>query len=76
MAFALPLFYEDQRSNTKMAYLRPAVGEFMVFCPGCKTLETLWFNNGSLLSTRKFNQYDGQVLHDCGSSAPCRLYRV
>lgn len=76
MVFALPLIYEDQPSNTKIACLQPTIGEFMVFCPGCKTLETLWFNSGCLLPTRKFNQHDGQVLHDCGSSEPCRLYRV
>jgi hypothetical protein len=50
-------------------------GELAVFCQGCKTLETLWFINGHLIETRKFNQTDGQVYHDCGSLEPCRLYR-
>ena len=51
------------------------VYELVVFCPQCKALETLCFDNGSLMQTRKFNQTDGQVYHDCGSNQPCRLYR-
>lgn len=50
--------------------------ELVVFCPGCKTLETLSFNNGSLMPARKFSQREGQVYHDCGSDQPCRLYRT
>jgi hypothetical protein len=73
---ALPQISVDQPSSTEVACLQSIIGEFMVFCPGCKTLETLWFNDCCLLPTRKFNQYDGQILHDCGSSEPCKLYRV
>jgi hypothetical protein len=50
--------------------------ELVVFCPKCKTLETLWFTNGWLMSVRKFSQVNGELYHDCGSQEPCRLYRM
>ena len=49
-------------------------GEFLAFCPKCKTLETLWFSGEVLVQTRKFRQESGQIYHDCGSDEPCRLY--
>ena len=52
-----------------------SIHELLVFCPKCKVLEILWFDNGYLMKTRKFDQTDGQVYHDCGSNQPCRLYR-
>ena len=55
--------------------MRGGTRELLVFCPKCKTLEMLWFDNGYLMQTRKFDQTDGQVYHDCGSNQPCRLYR-
>ncbi|RJQ39586.1 MAG: hypothetical protein C4555_02915 [Dehalococcoidia bacterium] len=51
------------------------IQEFVAICPGCKTLETLSFNNGWLMQTRKFNQRGKMVFHDCGTSEPCHLYR-
>lgn len=54
----------------------PYVHELVAFCPGCKTLETLWFSNGGLMQTRKFIQQGEQVFHDCGTPEPCRLYRT
>ncbi len=48
--------------------------EVMVFCPACKSFETIWFTRGSLNNTRKFTQYGSHIYHDCGSSEPCRLY--
>ncbi|MGP8079441.1 MAG: hypothetical protein ACLPVI_02895 [Dehalococcoidales bacterium] len=48
--------------------------EVMVFCPSCKSFETIWFTKGTLNSTRKFTQYGNHVYHDCGSNEPCRLY--
>jgi hypothetical protein len=51
------------------------IHELVAICPGCKTLETLSFNNGWLMQTRKFNQHGEQVFHDCGSDEPCHLYR-
>lgn len=50
--------------------------ELVVSCPRCKTLETLWFINGKLTQTRKFNQNDGHVYHDCGSQEPCHIYKM
>ncbi len=47
--------------------------EIVVFCPKCKTMETLWFAVDKLVQTRKFSQEDTLVYHDCGSSEPCRL---
>ncbi len=64
--------------NQKLAPLkdmREGIYELLVFCPKCKTLETLGFDNGYLMQTRKFDQTDGQVYHDCGSNQPCRLYK-
>ncbi|MFC1934620.1 hypothetical protein ACFLXX_05710, partial [Chloroflexota bacterium] len=50
---------------------------FMVFCPGCGTLETVWFTeDGMLVPTQKFRQYGARLYHDCGAGAPCRLYRI
>jgi len=49
--------------------------EVAVFCPACKTLETLYLSNGQLTPTRKFIQNDGHIYHDCGSIEPCQLYR-
>jgi hypothetical protein len=48
--------------------------EVMVFCPACKSFETIWFTRGNLNNTRKFTQYGSHIYHDCGSSEPCRLY--
>ena len=50
-------------------------GDLTVFCPGCKSLETVWFEDGTLMSTRKFTQRGDLIYHDCGSDRPCRLYR-
>ena len=49
--------------------------EVVAFCPGCKTLETLYLASGQLTPTRKFSQNDGHIYHDCGSIKPCQLYR-
>ena len=48
--------------------------EVMVFCPSCKAFETVWFTQNVLNQTRKFTQYGNHIYHDCGSTAPCRLY--
>jgi hypothetical protein len=50
-------------------------GELMVFCPWCKSFDTVWFDDGTLMSPRKFRQEGDRVYHDCGSDRPCRLYR-
>ncbi len=66
---------QTQFLNRTAAHFFPGVREFMVFCPGCKALEMLSFNNGWLMQTRKFNQMGEQVFHDCGTVEPCRVYR-
>jgi hypothetical protein len=50
--------------------------EFMVFCPKCGTLETVWFVENMLVPTPKFSQEDTRVYHDCGSDTSCHLYRT
>jgi hypothetical protein len=50
--------------------------EVMAYCPECKAYQTLWFNKGRLTPTRKFSQRNDDIYHDCGSNAPCRLYRT
>ena len=49
--------------------------EFMAFCPSCKALQTVWFNNSTLVLTRKFTQDGTRVYHDCGSMQPCHIFR-
>ena len=53
-----------------------AASELMASCPKCKTFETLTFTLDGTIRTRKFSQQNDQVYHDCGSTEPCRLYRV
>lgn len=62
-------------SNGMAEGFPPDACELVAFCPGCKTMETLWFNGDCLMQTHKFNQRGEQVFHDCGTSEPCRLYR-
>ena len=53
-----------------------AFDEFMVFCPKCSTMETVWLTgDGLLVPTPKFRQYGSRLYHDCGAGAPCHLYR-
>ncbi len=49
-------------------------GEVVVFCPGCKALQTLQITGNRLTPTRKFTQVGPYIYHDCGSRQPCRLY--
>jgi hypothetical protein len=50
--------------------------ELIALCPSCKTIETVYFSCGQLVSTRKFFNDGGHIYHDCGSDQPCRLYRT
>jgi hypothetical protein len=51
--------------------------EVIIVCPKCGTIETVWFNEDSLLvPTRKFRQYGARIYHDCGAGTPCQLYRT
>lgn len=49
--------------------------ELIAQCPGCKTIETIYFSNGELISTRKFYGDNNHIYHKCGSSEACNLYR-
>jgi len=66
---------QQESSATKEAQQPPIANteELIAFCPKCKTFETLWFTRGALVQTRKFDQKDARVYHDCGSNEPCRL---
>ncbi len=64
--------YSDRKAEPRLSDIH----ELVVFCPRCKTLETLWFSDSWLMPTRKFSQQGEQVFHDCGASEPCRLYRT
>ena len=75
MVLALAQSPLTEAENEMAARLPSRTRELVVFCPGCKTLETLYFNDGRLMSTRKFSQQGTHVLHDCGTEKPCRLYR-
>ncbi len=47
----------------------------IVSCPGCLTMETLWFRGDRLEPIKRFTQEsNGKVYHDCGSQLPCRLF--
>jgi hypothetical protein len=63
------------RAPVQAPVLEKPTGDLLAFCPGCKSFETIWFDDGTLLSTRKFTQRGDLVYHDCGSERPCRLYR-
>ena len=52
------------------------VEELMVFCPKCKTFETLWFTRNELVKTQKFSQENRHIYHNCDSREPCRMYRA
>ncbi len=47
--------------------------ELTSFCPNCKCLESLLFNEGNLIGQRKYKQYNGNIYHDSGSDNPCYL---
>ena len=49
--------------------------EAVAVCPKCKAVQTVCFFENRLMQTRKFSQKGSQIFHDCGSTAPCRLYR-
>jgi len=63
-------------ANNIGAIMSSNTHEVVAFCPGCKTLETLYLSSGQLTPTRKFSQNDGHIYHDCGSIEPCKLYRL
>lgn len=48
--------------------------ELLSFCPHCKSVQPLLFNQGKLVGHCKYWQQNGSIYHDCGSDRPCRLY--
>jgi hypothetical protein len=50
--------------------------EVVVYCPGCKALETVVYNSDGLMPTSRFTQKSGAVYHRCGSDVPCRFYSL
>ncbi len=52
-----------------------AAREFLVVCPKCKTIETLVYMDGHVLTNHRFVETDSGVYHNCGSSSPCRFYQ-
>ena len=49
--------------------------EYMVQCPACKTLETLFFTNGQLIPNRRFFAWNDKIYHACGTDRPCRIFK-
>ncbi|MFC2038636.1 hypothetical protein ACFLUG_02585 [Chloroflexota bacterium] len=51
------------------------LSEVLVICPGCKAFQTLQFNNGDMVRTRKYTQVGTFVYHDCATNLACYLYK-
>jgi phage FluMu protein Com len=45
-----------------------------VFCPRCKTLETLSLDGEVIAPNRRFTQKASEVYHTCGSDLPCHHF--
>jgi hypothetical protein len=65
---------ERIQSRTIEAESEKESNEIMIFCPACKTFETVCFNKGKLIQNLKFTQFGNHVYHDCGVNTPCNLY--
>lgn len=74
----MPLLTVKEREASNIEELSGVAwsGEAVAFCPQCKALQTIWISDDKLMPTRKFFQVGNHIYHDCGSSQPCRLYRV
>ncbi len=72
----MTLVVVENREIPRLAGLKQSVfGEVVVFCPGCKALQTVQISSNKLVPTRKFTQVGPYIFHDCGSNKPCRLYQ-
>ena len=69
------LAFKGARAPVQGPVLEKRTGDLLAFCPACKSFETIWFDEGTLMSTRKFTERGDLIYHDCGSDRPCRLYR-
>ncbi|OGN88173.1 MAG: hypothetical protein A2Z74_02110 [Chloroflexi bacterium RBG_13_46_9] len=74
MAVALVQQHVQNTAEKNGQDIYSPIDEVIVFCPKCKTLETIWLSAGFLVPTRKFRQSGNQVYHDCGSAEPCCFY--
>jgi hypothetical protein len=77
----MPIVLTQPQVSSTVRKSRPIMSsealEFIVFCPKCGTLETVWFaEDGLIVPTRKFSQEDARIYHDCGANVPCHLYRT
>ena len=71
---SISMIGKQKLSRVAIAETETLPEEVMVFCPMCKAFETVWFNGGALIQTRKFTQYGSHIYHYCGSNEPCRIY--
>jgi len=65
---------ERRPSKAVAAAHSPRLQEAVVFCPGCKAIQTIWLNGTALMPTRKFTQESDHIYHDCGSTRPCQIF--
>ena len=67
-----------ERTNTivgeRIKSSRSEPEEVMVFCPGCKALQTVWLSDNALMPTIKYTQSENHIYHSCGTTQPCRLF--
>lgn len=71
MVLALAQYPQTQCLYRTAVHSMPDVHELVSFCPECKTLETMWFDVGWLMQTRKLIQQGERLFHDCGTPEPC-----
>ena len=63
---------EKNRAGIKSETEEPE--EVMAYCPHCKALQTIWLTGDALMNTAKFTQHGNHIYHNCGATAPCKLY--
>jgi|WetSurMetagenome_2_1015567.scaffolds.fasta_scaffold04324_5 hypothetical protein len=65
-----------EKSNMKTVLLinNEVFRDVVVFCPRCKTMETLSLNGEVIEPNRRFAQRSSEVYHACGSDLPCHLF--
>jgi hypothetical protein len=67
---------EKGKDNPIVRTPNPTVfDDIVIFCPGCKAMQSVQISSKQLLPTRKFTQVGPFIYHDCGSNIPCRLYQ-
>ena len=65
---------EKEKPPVRISTQAP-IDDIVVFCPGCKAMQSVQISDKHLLPTRKFTQVGPFIYHDCGSKIPCRLYQ-